>query len=118
MAIENIKQLFIQCRGDEGKYAALDAIYNSVDVGQTIIFVNTREKAMSLSGRLQQDGHEVAVLVGGKDMPKAAQEAILNRSDFLLNGLCLSDRRLVFAKVLIESLSPPTFLLVVLMWKR
>lgn len=44
----NVKQLYMEVRGEDGKFDALCAIYESVSVGQTIIFVNERRTAMSV----------------------------------------------------------------------
>eukprot|EP00045_Choanoeca_perplexa_P003424 m.31095 g.31095 ORF g.31095 m.31095 type:complete len:514 (-) comp12032_c0_seq1:48-1589(-) len=79
VTIGNVKQLYMDCYGDEGKFESLCAIYESVNVGQTIIFVNERRSAFDLQRRMQAEKHKVAVLTGGKDMTKAEQTAILER---------------------------------------
>ena len=55
----------MDCHGDEGKFDSLCAIYESVNVGQTIIFVNKRNAAFQLQRRMEEEKHKVGLVVGG-----------------------------------------------------
>ena len=56
VAVSNIKQLYTAVNGDEGKFDALCAIYESVNVGQTIIFVNRKETARTVGDGQGESG--------------------------------------------------------------
>ena len=77
VSVKNVKQLFCNCHGEAGKYEVLETIYNSVDVGQALIFVERRDAATRLALRMKDDGHDVDALTGG--MVKVEQTALLDR---------------------------------------
>ena len=77
VSVKNVKQLYCNCNGDDGKYEVLETIYESVDVGQALIFVERRAAAVALATKMQADGHEVDALTGGMD--KVTQTALLDR---------------------------------------
>ncbi|EDQ91816.1 uncharacterized protein MONBRDRAFT_14272 [Monosiga brevicollis MX1] len=79
VTLDNVKQLYIQCRNDDEKFRALCEIYEAVNVGQTVIFVKERGVAFDLAKRLMAERFTVEVLVGGKDMNKQQQDAVLTR---------------------------------------
>jgi len=37
-SLENIKQYYVKCKNEEGKYNAIQNIYGCISVGQAIIF--------------------------------------------------------------------------------
>ena len=61
MTIGNVKQLYMLCDGDEGKFDSLCAIYESVTVGQTIIFVNKRRTAFNLQSMMEAEKHKASL---------------------------------------------------------
>eukprot|EP00051_Salpingoeca_urceolata_P028197 m.485570 g.485570 ORF g.485570 m.485570 type:complete len:540 (-) comp23873_c0_seq1:49-1668(-) len=77
VSVENVKQMFIVCQGDAGKFAALEAIYDNVSVGQTIIFAERKNTARQLQQRLQGSGHACSLLLG--DMQIAEREQHMDR---------------------------------------
>lgn len=77
VTVENVKQYYMVCDGEDGRYEALETIYESTDIGQTLIFVRTRQQAVNLCQRMKDDNHEVDYLTGG--MLKTDQEQLLNR---------------------------------------
>ncbi|XP_042901383.1 DEAD-box helicase Dbp80 isoform X2 [Parasteatoda tepidariorum] len=62
--LENVKQFYVMCYTNEGKYSALSNIYGSISIGQTIIFCRTRRTAAWLGAQLTADGHSVGYLSG------------------------------------------------------
>lgn len=38
VTVDAIKQLYMECDDEEGKYAALSALYDSMSIGQSIVF--------------------------------------------------------------------------------
>lgn len=77
VTVENVKQYYMMCDGDMGKYEALETIYESTDIGQTLIFVETRAQAATLCSKMRDDGHEVDFLAG--HLPKTEQSTLVER---------------------------------------
>jgi len=63
--VKKIHQYFVKCDNDEAKFSVLSDIYGFISVGQSIIFVNTRQAADTLNSRLMKEGHQVSLLHGG-----------------------------------------------------
>ncbi|NWI95008.1 DDX25 helicase, partial [Pitta sordida] len=64
LTLSNIKQYFLVCQNSEEQYKALCNLYGSFTIGQVMIFCQTRRLAEWLSGKMRQDGHQVATLTG------------------------------------------------------
>lgn len=73
--MDNVRQLAYMCQ--ESKLEALEIIYKTVKVGQTIVFVNTKAEADSVASRMTANGYSVAVLHGS--MSKGQQHETLTR---------------------------------------
>ena len=103
-SLDNIKQYYVWCRaGDEGKYTALTNIYGVLTIGQCIVFcrvsrkkrermrlnffvlLQTRRSAIWLAGKMNKDGHAVALLTGQSTVEQRI--AVLNRYLYLLLSL-------------------------------
>ncbi|KAK9446417.1 P-loop containing nucleoside triphosphate hydrolase protein [Limtongia smithiae] len=63
--VSAIKQLYMDCDGEEHKYEVLVQLYHLLTVGSSIIFVRTRATAEEIQNRMAADGHKVSVLHGG-----------------------------------------------------
>ncbi|ORY31638.1 P-loop containing nucleoside triphosphate hydrolase protein [Naematelia encephala] len=66
VTVDAIKQLYLECEGEEGKFEALGALYDSMTIGQSIVFCKKRDTADEIAKRLTEDGHSVASLHGEK----------------------------------------------------
>jgi len=64
LTVEAIKQLYIECGSEAGKFKVLDDIYCYLTVGQSIIFVHTRNKADELERKMREAGHAVSKMHG------------------------------------------------------
>ena len=80
LTVEGIKQLYLECPSDTDKYDALVKLYGLMTIGSSIIFVRvsvcrmsieritdiskTRETALHIERRLNEEGHQVACLTG------------------------------------------------------
>ena len=42
VTVEAIKQLYLECDGENGKYDALSALYDCMSIGQSIVFCKVR----------------------------------------------------------------------------
>ncbi|TDG51273.1 hypothetical protein AWZ03_002360 [Drosophila navojoa] len=76
-SLDNIKQYYVNCKNEEGKYNAIQNIYGCISIGQAIIFCHTRKTAAWLAGKMAADGHSVAVLSG--DLTVEQRLAVLDR---------------------------------------
>lgn len=64
LSVDAIKQMYLRCRDREAKYAALKDLYSAMNVGQSIIFMNSRKGAFQLAQRLKSDGSAVSLICG------------------------------------------------------
>ncbi|KAH6683249.1 putative ATP-dependent RNA helicase dbp5 [Halenospora varia] len=64
LTVQGIKQMYMDCTGDEGKYETLAALYGLMTIGSSIIFVKKRETADGIAARLMKDDHHVVAVHG------------------------------------------------------
>ncbi|CAD7936202.1 unnamed protein product [Amoebophrya sp. A120] len=64
LAIDTILSFYQQCANNDEKYQALKEIYAHLNVGQSIIFMNSRKTAFEVSVRLRKDGYAVSLICG------------------------------------------------------
>ncbi|XP_030379961.1 DEAD-box helicase Dbp80-like isoform X2 [Scaptodrosophila lebanonensis] len=76
-SLDNIKQYYVKCKNEDGKYTAIQNIYGCISIGQAIIFCHTRKTAAWLAAKMASDGHSVAVLSG--DLTVEQRLAVLDR---------------------------------------
>lgn len=76
LALDRVQQYYINTSTKEGRYATLNDIYELLSIGQSIIFVRTRDTAADLSTKLRNGGHTVSVLYGGDMLPEERDKVI------------------------------------------
>ncbi|KAG8526856.1 uncharacterized protein KY384_008285 [Bacidia gigantensis] len=64
LTVDGIKQLYLDCPSEGSKYDALVKLYGLMTIGSSIIFVRTRETALAIERRLNEENHKVACLTG------------------------------------------------------
>jgi len=64
LAIDTILSFYQICRDEAEKYEALKEIYAHLNVGQSIIFMNSRKNAYEVSLKLRNDGYAVSLICG------------------------------------------------------
>lgn len=62
--LDTIKQFFVVCDQNEDKFDALCNLYVCLTIAQAMIFCHTRKTAAWLAIKLNEEGHQVAVLSG------------------------------------------------------
>ncbi|CAL9737744.1 ATP-dependent RNA helicase Dbp5p [Monosporozyma servazzii] len=62
--VKAIKQLYMDCNDENHKYEVLSELYGLLTIGSSIIFVQTKDTANKLYGKLKDDGHQVSILHG------------------------------------------------------
>ncbi|KAE9375494.1 ATP-dependent RNA helicase-like protein dbp5 [Stipitochalara longipes BDJ] len=62
LTVGGIKQMYMDCPSDEGKYDILASLYGLMTIGSSIIFVKKKDTASQIAARLTQDGHKVVAV--------------------------------------------------------
>ncbi|UNI20784.1 RNA helicase [Purpureocillium takamizusanense] len=62
LTVKGISQMFIDCPDDHTRYEVLCKLYGLMTIGQSVIFVKTRESANEIQRRMVADGHKVSAL--------------------------------------------------------
>ena len=65
--VDGIKQLYMDCRSEQHKFEVLCELYGLLTIGSSIIFVERKETADVLYGKMKKEGHTVSILHGGLD---------------------------------------------------
>jgi ATP-dependent RNA helicase DDX19/DBP5 len=66
LSLDKVKQYYIKCDTAAERFAIITDIYDLLQLGQTIVFVQTRKDAQALTDQLRSGGHTVSVLTGGE----------------------------------------------------
>ncbi|KAI9819716.1 MAG: RNA helicase required for poly(A+) mRNA export [Thelocarpon impressellum] len=64
LTVEGIKQIYLDCDGENAKYDVLVKLYGLMTIGSSIIFVKRRDTASEIERRMIAEGHKVAALHG------------------------------------------------------
>ncbi|KAG4031744.1 hypothetical protein MFRU_008g01060 [Monilinia fructicola] len=75
LTVSGIKQMFMDCPDETGKYEILVKLYGLMTIGSSIIFVKRRDTASRIAERLTQEGHKVAAIHGAFE--GAERDAVL-----------------------------------------
>lgn len=67
LTVAGIKQMYIDCPSEAGKYDVLVKLYGLMNVGSSIIFVKKRSTASEIETRMNAEGHKVVALHGAFD---------------------------------------------------
>ncbi|KAK0387176.1 hypothetical protein NLU13_5489 [Sarocladium strictum] len=62
LTVKGISQMYIDCPADNTKYDTLCKLYGLMTIGQSVIFVKTRDSASEIARRMIADGHKVSAL--------------------------------------------------------
>jgi len=76
LSLDKIKQVYFRVPNSGARYQVIQDIYDSLTLGQTIIFVRTRQAAKMLTDNLRADGNAVSVLYGGSMSPEERDRVI------------------------------------------
>ncbi|KAI9643846.1 RNA helicase required for poly(A+) mRNA export [Ciborinia camelliae] len=64
LTVSGIKQMFMDCPNETGKYEILVKLYGLMTIGSSIIFVKRRDTASHIAKRLTEEGHKVVAIHG------------------------------------------------------
>ncbi|KAJ1503222.1 RNA helicase required for poly(A+) mRNA export [Coelomomyces lativittatus] len=102
--VEAIKQFWIRVSSQNDKCAKLSDLYGLLTVGQSIIFVKTRQSAYNVAEFMRSEGHQVSVLTGAdspqqRDMTmdefRQGRSKVLISTDVLSRGIDVPQINLV-----------------------
>eukprot|EP00392_Amoebophrya_sp_AT5.2_P000834 g836.t1 len=112
LSIETILSFYQPCKDNDEKYQALKEIYAHLNVGQSIIFMNSRKTAYEASVRLKKDGYAVSLICGTQQVgPEKIDPAHRDRvMDEFRRGIT---KVLVATDVLARGIDVPAVTLVV-----
>ncbi|CDR97874.1 DEAD/DEAH box helicase, putative [Babesia bigemina] len=64
LTLDCIQQHYMVCSDDDDKFNKLCELYASMIIGQSVIFVNSRNTAFDVSLKMREQGHAVSLLCG------------------------------------------------------
>lgn len=64
LTVSSVLQVYMNCATEEEKFNQLCNLYACLNVSQSIIFVNRRDKAFELAQRVKDQGHAVSLICG------------------------------------------------------
>lgn len=67
LTVAIINQIQIECNSEPHKYEMLQNLYEAMEVGSAIIFVNRKTTAFDVAKKLENDGHTVSLICGTTD---------------------------------------------------
>ena len=76
VTLTGIKQFYVDCGADHHKFDVLLDLYQTLSLSQSVIFVNSRRKAMELADELDRQDHTVSVIHG--EMSQDDRESTLS----------------------------------------
>lgn len=65
VSVDSIKQYYIDCQSYAHKIEMLSMIYGLLTIGQSIIFIATRDSAEEVKAKMEAEGHLVSLIHGG-----------------------------------------------------
>jgi translation initiation factor 4A len=77
VTLDGIKQFYVKCDHESWKFDVICDIYNLLNVSQSIIFCNTKRKAIWLSEELQKKDFTVSLIHG--EMEQEQRNVIMNQ---------------------------------------
>ena len=77
LSLDGIKQFYVQVQNNVDKYSALSSIFSLLEIGASIIFVQTVATAKWLANQMRSDGYTVSLL-HGKDMTPDQRDKVMN----------------------------------------
>jgi ATP-dependent RNA helicase DDX19/DBP5 len=66
LSLDKIHQYYIDANTASGRFEIINDIYDLLQLGQTVVFVQTRKDAQALTTQLRDNKHAVSVLTGGE----------------------------------------------------
>jgi len=78
ISLEKIQQFYIDCKSENNKFSILSDLYGYMDVGQSIIFVQSVVGAQTLNKKMKDAGHTVSLIHGGKEASPQERDRVID----------------------------------------
>jgi translation initiation factor 4A len=104
LTLEGIQQFFINVKHNDWKYDVITDLYDTINVGQCIIYMNSKNKIEEVYDKLMKDNFPVGFITGDRsvqernevmDQFRAGTLRILLSSDLLARGIDIQQLSLV-----------------------
>jgi len=104
LTLEGIQQFFINIKHNDWKYDVITDLYDTINVGQCIIYMNSKNKILEIYDRLTRDNFPVGYITGDRSIQerndvmsdfRAGTLRILLSSDLLARGIDIQQLSLV-----------------------
>lgn len=64
LTVASVQQMYMRCENEHDKFAKLTKLYEAMNVGQSVIFVNQRRKAFQLASWMREAGFACSLICG------------------------------------------------------
>lgn len=104
LTLEGIQQFFVNVKHNDWKYDVITDLYDTINVGQCIIYLNSKNKIEEIYDKLNKDNFPVGYITGDRssqertevmDQFRAGTLRILLSSDLLARGIDIQQLSLV-----------------------
>ena len=104
LTLEGIQQFFVNVKHSDWKYDVIADLYDIINVGQCIIYINNKSKIIEINERLLKDNFPVSYITGDRDTEerkrimedfRSGQIRILLSTDLLSRGIDIQQLSLV-----------------------
>ena len=104
LTLEGIQQFFINIKHNDWKYDVISDLYDTINVGQCIIYMNSKNKILEIYDRLIKDNFPVGYITGDRTVNerneimeqfRSGTLRILLSSDLLARGIDIQQLSLV-----------------------
>ena len=104
LTLEGIEQFFINIKHNDWKYEVITDLYDTINVGQCIIYMNSKNKILEIYDRLIKDNFPVGYITGDRTVNernevmeqfRSGTLRILLSSDLLARGIDIQQLSLV-----------------------
>lgn len=104
LTLEGIQQFYINIKHNDWKYDVITDLYDTINVGQCIIYMNSKNKIFEIYDRLTKDNFPVGYITGDRSVQernnvmdefRAGTLRILLSSDLLSRGIDIQQLSLV-----------------------
>jgi translation initiation factor 4A len=104
LTLEGIQQFFIKINHDDWKYDVIADLYDTINIGQCIIYMNSKQKIVDVYNRLTKDNFPVDYISGDRTVDernkimndfRSGTLRILLSSDLLARGIDIQQLSLV-----------------------
>ena len=104
LTLEGIQQFFVNVKHNDWKYDVITDLYDTINIGQCIIYVNNKQKIVEIHDKLTKDNFPVEYITGDRTVEernkimndfRSGTLRILLSSDLLARGIDIQQLSLV-----------------------